>query len=178
MDGSELMLVTPTATLEVAFWPMVAEFDAAGERYWNAENRALAGRDFAAYIALLEANAHGRNLPAGGYVASSTYWLVFEGVEIVGRSTLRHTLSPELEDAVGHIGYAIRPGARKRGYGTRILALTLDRARERGMQRMLLICDTANVASARIIEKNGGVLTSQGISTSTGVHISRYAITL
>lgn len=177
MVTDQLSLVSPTAVLESAFWPMIAEFDATGEGYWKSEHRALAERDFAAYIALLDANAQGRQIP-GGYVAASTYWLVREGAEIIGRSTLRHTLSPALEDIAGHIGYAIRPSARRRGYGTRILALTLDHARERGIGRVLLICDAANAASVRIIEKNGGVLASQGISPSSGVEVSRYWITL
>jgi predicted acetyltransferase len=165
METDDLALVAPTTTLETAFWPMVAEFDAAGERYWSAEHRALAERDFGAYVALLDAHALGREIP-GGYVAANTYWLVREHREIVGRSTLRHTLTPSLAENVGHIGYAIRPSARRRGYGRRILA------------RVLLTCDTANVASARVIERNGGVRASQGVSPATGVEISRYWIAL
>jgi predicted acetyltransferase len=177
MDAGELALVSPTVALEAAFWPMIAEFDAAGERYWSLEHRALAERDFGAYLALLDANARGRQLP-NGYVAANTYWLVRGGTEIVGRSTLRHTLSPVLAGGVGHIGYAIRPSARRRGYGTRMLGLTLEYARARGMERVLLICDTANVGSARVIEKNGGVLANRGVSPPSGVHVSRYWIAL
>ncbi len=84
MVTDQLSLVSPTAVLESAFWPMIAEFDATGEGYWKSEHRALAERDFAAYIALLDANAQGRQIP-GGYVAASTYWLVREGAEIVGK---------------------------------------------------------------------------------------------
>ena len=72
----------------------------------------------------------------------------------------------------------IRPSQRRRGYGTRILALTLDKARLLGLERVLVTCDDDNLGSARIIEKNGGLLASKGLSTSSGVLIRRYWIAL
>jgi predicted acetyltransferase len=177
MNTEILTLISPTATLEAAFWPMATEFDAAGERFWNANQRELAERDFAGYVALLEAWARGEQVPAG-YVPSNIYWLLRVGTEIVGTSSLRHTLTPTLEDIGGHIGYNIRPSARRRGYGTRILALTLERARALGLERVLVTCNTDNVGSARIIQKNGGVLGSQSVSPASGKQVSRYWIAL
>jgi hypothetical protein len=45
-----------------------------------------------------------------------------------------------------------------KGYGTEILQLTLEKARRRKFKRVLITCDDDNAASARIIEKNGGIL--------------------
>jgi len=63
-----------------------------------------------------------------------------------------------LRNIGGHIGFNIRPSERRRGYGTAILALTLEKAKELRLKRVLVTCDDNNVASAKIIEKNGGIL--------------------
>lgn len=47
------------------------------------------------------------------------------------------------------------------GYGTQILALVLPKAKELGIDRLLVTCDATNIASRKIIEKNGGILESQ-----------------
>ncbi|HLL72624.1 MAG TPA: GNAT family N-acetyltransferase [Pyrinomonadaceae bacterium] len=95
-----------------------------------------------------------------------------------GTARLRHQLTPALEHEGGHIGYDIRPSARRRGFGTLILALTLERARILGLARALLTCDTDNTASARIIERNGGALAARVVSNRTGKLISQYWIEL
>src|SRR6185437_7613440 len=49
----------------------------------------------------------------------------------------------------GHVGYAVVPWKRSRGYATRALALLLPLAREAGLGHVLLTCDDDNVASRR-----------------------------
>jgi predicted acetyltransferase len=64
-----------------------------------------------------------------------------------------------LERVGGHIGYAVVPEFRRRGYATRILHLSIQIARDKlGLTRILLTCDDDNIGSIRTIEKNGGVL--------------------
>jgi predicted acetyltransferase len=77
---------------------------------------------------------------------------------LLGRSTLRFDLAeaPELRD-LGHIGYDIRPSAEGHGWGRRLLSLTLEKAVEYRMEKVLLTCDSNNLASKRIIEACGGV---------------------
>jgi predicted acetyltransferase len=87
---------------------------------------------------------------------------------------LRHTLNALFEELGGHIGYDVRPSERQRGYGTQILRLTLDKAREIGLRRVLITADIANVASWRVIEKNGGVLQSEKLSRHTGELLRKY----
>ncbi|WP_205314606.1 GNAT family N-acetyltransferase [Nocardioides houyundeii] len=93
-----------------------------------------------------------------GLVRSDYYW-VMDGEEMIGFVAVRHSIDTDfLRRAGGHIGYSIRPSYRRRGHATRALGLALDRARELGLDRVLLTCDEPNVGSARTIEKHGGVL--------------------
>jgi predicted acetyltransferase len=57
----------------------------------------------------------------------------------------------------GHVGYAVVPWRQRRGHATRALGLMLPIARELGLPRVLVTCDTDNHASRRVIEANGGV---------------------
>ena len=95
-----------------------------------------------------------------GLVPATVYWLV-EGDEFIGHVSIRHELNAALEEQGGHIGYAIRRSKQQQGYGSRLLALALPKAKEIGIQRALLTCDKSNGASRKIIEKNGGVLAEE-----------------
>lgn len=92
-----------------------------------------------------------------GLVTDTYRWIV-EGGDYCGSVSFRHELTDYLRDFGGHVGYGIRPSKRGRGLATWALARTVDLARERGYERILVICDDENPASARVIEKNGGVL--------------------
>ena len=59
---------------------------------------------------------------------------------------------------LGHVGYAVVPWKRRRGYATRALGLLLPEARAQGLRRVELTADPDNLASHRVIERNGGVL--------------------
>ena len=78
--------------------------------------------------------------------------------EVVGFLAIRHRLNAFLLEEGGHIGYGVRPAARRRGHATRALGLAVRRAAELGIERALVTCDHDNEASRRTIERNGGVL--------------------
>ena len=171
MSDPEPTLIAPTEELREEFLTMAMEYSSAGEdRYESAMV------DFKAYLGSLFDGARSIGLPRG-LVPFSTFWLA-TGRRLIGRSVIRHHLTPDLEDEGGHIGYDIRPSERRKGYGTLILRLTLEEARRLELKRALLTCDTDNVGSAKIIEKNGGRLAGQGVSKRSGKLISRYWIEL
>lgn len=154
---------------------MAEEFVAAGEQHW-ARFVDEARRAPATFLQRLRDQSQGKGLPAG-IVPATYYWLVRDGV-VIGRCNLRHRLNEKLEHEGGHIGYAIRPSERSKGYGTLQLALALEKARPLGLSRVLVTCDTDNVASARLIETNGGVLEDVRLSQETGKDKRRYWIEL
>ena len=90
-------------------------------------------------------------------VPHRVYWWV-AGAEYLGRVRLNLRLNEALTDFGGHIGYDVRPTARGRGHATALLGATLRIARDAGITSALLTCAPGNLASRRVIERNGGVL--------------------
>jgi predicted acetyltransferase len=112
---------------------------------------------FAAFCAHTAAFADVATPRPAGWVTSTLLWMVDED-DVVGRISLRHALTPWLLEVGGHVGYAVRPSARRRGHATRALGLVLPVAAARGIEQVLVTCDDTNHASRRVIEANGGVL--------------------
>ena len=153
-NRDEITLMKPSIAFASEFLSVTEEFRAAG--YERAQRDFdFIRNDFPAYIRRLNETNQSIGLKPG-YVPTTTFWLVVNGAQIIGESRLRHWLTTALEHEGGHIGYAIRPSDRRKGYGTCILALTLEKAGDLGLNRVLLTCDTDNIGSARIIERNGG----------------------
>ncbi len=92
-----------------------------------------------------------------GYVPQTVLWWV-AGDEYLGRLSIRHRLTPHLLHFGGNIGFEVRPCARRRGHAGAMLAAALPLAAALGIDPARIDCDVGNVASRRVIEKNGGVL--------------------
>lgn len=172
-----LELVKPAPKYKGAFWAMVADYRAAGETRYQALLDYFR-RDFDGYLRHLRNMSRGFGLRPG-FVPYTVYWSVKPGLPmLVGELHLRHWLTPALEKEGGHIGYTITPSLRGQGYGTRQLQLGLEKARDFGFDRVLVTCDTDNVASVRVIQKNGGVFENEVMSDRSGKPVSRYWISL
>ncbi|MGW4069195.1 GNAT family N-acetyltransferase [Nocardia grenadensis] len=112
--------------------------------------------NWADYLRAREDHRQGVNLPDG--IVASTMLLATVDGQVVGRTSIRHTLNEGLRRRGGHIGYAVLPQYRQRGYGAAILRRSIVVARSIGIDRILLTCDDSNLGSRRIIEACGGVL--------------------
>ncbi len=93
-----------------------------------------------------------------GLVPATTYFLVDEQGKVYGSLNLRHSLNNYLLKVGGHIGYGIRPSMRRKGYASMMLRQVLLICREMKLEKVLITCDEDNLASAKTIEKFGGVL--------------------
>lgn len=168
----DISLIEPTPKLAEDFCEMATEFLGEGDDRYR---EAMA--DVRSFVEWCAKAAVGVDLPPDR-VAWSTFWLVRDHQRILGCCRLRHQLNACLEQEGGHIGYDVRPSERGKGYATYMLRLTLERARRIGLARVLLTVDTANVASWRVIEKNGGVIESELASPETGALLRKYWIVL
>ncbi|BBH71064.1 acetyltransferase [Actinoplanes sp. OR16] len=115
-------------------------------------------------------------IPAAEGLVHCTYRWIVEDDELLGAISLRHTLNDFLFRAGGHIGYGIRPSARRRGLASWALGEMLGEAGKLGIDRVMISCDVTNEASARTIEKHGGVL--EDIRDSEIGRVRRYWVTL
>jgi predicted acetyltransferase len=133
-------------------------------------------KDFDSYIKQISNAAKGIGL-SPGFIEHTTYWLV-EEKEFIGRVDIRHDLTEHLLRVGGHIGYDIRPSKRKKGYGKKLLAMALPKAKALGITRVLVTCNENNIGSKKIIETNGGIF-ENSVSMGTGnPRKLRYWITL
>ena len=169
-DPDDLTLVEPRLDQQDAYVDMAREFTREGAQHgrWAVDEASFEG-----FVLELRRQARADDL-LSIRVPQTTYWLVRSDGVIVGTSRLRHRLTPELEIFGGHIGYDVRPSERRKGYGTRLLALTLDKARALGLTYDMLTCDDDNVASYRVMERNGGRLPDRVSQPDTGRLARRY----
>ena len=153
-------LVAPTIRLHASWLKARAEWSPGAALHGHGidPDRDLESPDgFAAWVAYLLIQSDEAVLVAPDRV-HATYWWMVEDDTFLGAISLRHRLNDFLLRAGGHIGYGVRPSARGRGLASWALAAVLPVARARGMDRVLVTCQDTNLASARTIEGNGGVL--------------------
>jgi predicted acetyltransferase len=115
---------------------------------------------FAGYVTWVRSQALEDSPRPEGHVPSTTLWWVQDD-EFLGRLAIRHRLTPHLREAGGHIGYDVRPPARRRGHATAMLRAALPVAHGLGIASALITCDATNLASRKVIEANGGVIDDQ-----------------
>jgi len=104
------------------------------------------------------------------------FYFAIENDKIVGHGSIR--INPELDKNInmyGHIMYGVVPSKRKKGYGTIICKLLVEKAKEYGIEKIIISCNSDNLASSLIIQKNHGEL-FESVNDSEGNLINRYLI--
>lgn len=102
------------------------------------------------------------------YVPSYDYFFV-EDDKFIGVIHIRIRLTEGLLKYGGHIGYGINPLYWNKGYGTKLLKMGLEKAKELVKEdKILITCDDDNIGSYKIIENNGGVLENKVTNTDAG----------
>ena len=155
-------LVLPSEKYRESFIEALAEQNDDKLNRLNGDKQAKFDGNFDSFLASLKDAREGRNLPEG-YVPQTVYWLVEEN-KFIGRVSIRHILTDNLLILGGHIGYAIRPSERKKGYGSMALRLALQKAKELGIEKALVTCSKENIVSRKIIEKNLGIFEDERIA--------------
>lgn len=160
-------LIIPVTRVQASFTEAMAEFHAEGQgwpddkstegHYLRAYRFNPSPPAFAAYVEAVRADARPDAPRPEGHVPVTTLWYV-ENSTYLGRLIIRHALTPHLLEWGGHIGYNVRPSARRQGHATAILRSALPHAHRLGIEPVLLTCDSGNIASRKVIEHCGGVL--------------------
>lgn len=119
-----------------------------------------------------------KKLTREGVNATTLFTIRKSDHKLIGSIQLRHWLSNELIQYGGQIGYGIRPNERGKGYATKQLALMLSYARAKKINKVMIMCEKNNIASANTILHNGGVLEQECYYSYTGQMIQKYWIYL
>lgn len=146
--------------LERGYYPllvdMLDEWTRSGERIIPSAIAKGDCRDYDGYVKKLD------NPGSDTLVPDSTYFCLDDERNIfVGAVNIRHCLNESLLFDGGHIGDGVRPSERGKGIGTQMVALALEKCGELGIDRVLMVCSKSNVASAKTIINNGGVLENE-----------------
>jgi len=131
---------------------------------------------YAAMLERLRKDRLGEDLPEGRVPHTMLYGFV-DG-QIIGRVSVRHCLNDWLRARGGHIGYAVAPGFRRRGYATAMFRQALDYCRSLGLDQVMITCDDDNVASWKILERAGAVLEETFFDAEDDALARRYGLTL
>lgn len=166
-------LVAPAVGYRASFLEALAEYHAEGRHLELPADLLADPGGFARYVAALGAGVvkpgepdfflaalRGEAPPKAfpdGHVPQSVWWWAAED-EYLGRLAIRHRLTPHLLAEGGNIGFEVRPSARGQGHATAMLRAALPLAATFGIDPAHVDCDAGNVASRRVIEKNGGRL--------------------
>ena len=115
---------------------------------------------------------------AEGLVPDSVFFLLDEVRDrLLGAVNIRHYLNDSLLKEGGHIGDGIRPSERRKGYATEMIRLALIECKKLGIDKVLMTCDKENIASAKSIIKNGGILENEFVNSDGKVE-QRYWISI
>ena len=115
-------------------------------------------------------------LPEGRVLSTQYITVRKKDNKVVGLINARWYLNDFLMFHGGHIGDSIRPLERNKGYATEQIRLVLEEFRKKGEKKVLITCKKQNIASARTIEKNGGVFENEVVFE--GEVYKRYWITI
>ncbi len=155
---TQLYLVKPDLYYFEQYNDMMREWQESGTQVapWFLDQPYDCMEAFAELIQMLDDCEHG-NLDHK-YASTTSYFVVDKQNCLIGAASLRHYLTVEGYRTWGHIGYGIRPTARRKGYATCTLHMMLGKAKNRNIDPVLIACHTSNIGSMKVIENCGGKL--------------------
>lgn len=165
-------LKQPSIIYKDDFLKNVYDYRTNGEMdYFNIYKEAL--EDFELYVRKLSDHSMGKDLPDGWTIPYSTFWLVNDEKKVFGIIRIRHKSIP----VHGNIGYDVPPRYRNKGYGTKLLELSLPRAKEIGLNNIILTCEERNIFSEKIIRSSNGRFLNK-INDADNIVYNQYIIEL
>ena len=156
----QIILVPITTAFETQILQYKAEFIQHGDVLAGTANLAKA-ESFATWLQAVHDNACEETVHVGLVPATTLLAVRQSDSRLVGMIDIRHRLNEFLLQFGGNIGYSVRRSERCKGYATQMLALALTHCKGLGMEKVLVTCNKENIASAKTIQKCGGVLENE-----------------
>ncbi len=92
------------------------------------------------------------------YDTPTITYIMYVNENPVGYIGIRTVINDKWKKWSGNFYYAIRISERKKGYGTKILKMVLEKFKNLGFKEIYGQSSAGNIASAKVIETNGGIL--------------------
>lgn len=156
---TDIILELPTIQHELMANQFKEEFFEHNERVING-SALLDQMDYKEWLNNTKRNRNPETV-RGDWVVATTFFAIRKSDrKIIGIIDIRHNLENKfLAEYGGHIGYAVRPNERRKGYATQILKMALEYGKSLNLTKVMLGCYTDNIASIKTITKCGGILT-------------------
>ena len=148
---AKLAFVPPAPGHETAVMEFRAGFLKGGEKAINGGCGLERYPDYRKWLTWLEQVRAG----ASQYPATECVLALRKDGAVAGILSLRPGLTSEEARKWGHIGYAVAPALRNRGYAGQMLAWGVDRLAEHGLKEVAACCYASNLPSCRVLEKAG-----------------------
>ena len=155
-----LSLVSPAPEHKEAVLQYRAEFEQSGGSMDGTAGLAAA-ESYEAWLSALCDNARPETARPGMVDASTFLAIRGSDGRLVGMIDIRHRLNEYLLRFGGHIGYSVRPSERRKGYAGQMLRLALEQCASYSLKRVLITCDSENIASRKTILRAGGQLENE-----------------
>ena len=166
-----LKLEFPSELHEQLYNDMLHEWKTT-EKTPTSPRRLFSWKDFQEFLSIVKEDL----ISSAPKVPSHLFFLIDSiNQKILWAIQIRHHINhPNLIENWGHIGYWVRPSERGKGYATEMLKLSLEKAKELWLEKILLTCDDDNIGSWTVIEANGGIF--ERFTQQDWIKVRRYWI--
>lgn len=170
-------LIQPQKSHEAAVQDYIEEHFSFGEDSLHGSSLLTEMESYSAWLSHLTKQSDKATVPSDWVVSTTLLAIRKKDQKIIGTIDIRHELNEFLLEFGGHIGFGVRPSERGKGYASEMLRLGLDYCKILGLEKVMVACYKENIASARTIRKNGGVLERE-FSHADGKDVQVYWINL
>lgn len=156
-----IVLISPAKEYERQVLDYKNEFETNGDSMDAGTAGLQKARSFDEWFSMLIDNSKEETVQ-DGLVPASTYLAVrLSDNRLIGMIDIRHFLNDYLLQFGGHIGYSVRKSERRKGYAKEMLRLALEKCKAINIEKVLVTCNKRNIASAKTIICNGGVIENE-----------------
>lgn len=130
----------------------------------NGSTNLCHGLPYECFTAYLESQMARKYLNISEYDTPTIMYVFYANNMPLGYVGIRTEINEAWKNWSGNIFYTLRPSKRNMGYGTKMLKYAIKECHRLGINPIYIQTSTSNLASQRVIEKNGGKLYKENAS--------------